>query len=81
LSGLSIHTNDLLALPVGESAQDAGFRRGSVTAQAQDVARRDIFLVEISEQCFARLDVAWPVSPTRDGRRQPVLSFSSTQAF
>ncbi len=29
----------------------------------------------------ARLDIAWPVSPTRDGRREPVLTFGSSQAF
>lgn len=28
-----------------------------------------------------RFDVAWPVSPTRDGGRAPVFSFGSTQAF
>ena len=28
-----------------------------------------------------RLDLAWPVTPTRDGRRQPVVSFGSSQAF
>jgi Omp85 superfamily domain len=28
-----------------------------------------------------RIDVAWPISPTRDGRRQPVFSFGSNQAF
>lgn len=29
----------------------------------------------------ARFDIAWPVSPTRDGRRQAVLTFGSSQAF
>jgi len=29
----------------------------------------------------ARLDVAFPLSPTRDGRREPVFSFGSSQAF
>ncbi len=28
-----------------------------------------------------RIDVAWPLEPTRDGQRQPVLSFGSGQAF
>ncbi len=28
-----------------------------------------------------RADVAWPISPTRDGRREPVLSIGSSQAF
>ncbi len=28
-----------------------------------------------------RLDLAWPVTPTRDGKRQPVFSFGSSQAF
>jgi hypothetical protein len=28
-----------------------------------------------------RMDVAWPISPTRDGRREPVFSFGSSQAF
>ena len=28
-----------------------------------------------------RMDVAWPISPTRDGRREPVLSIGSSQAF
>jgi hypothetical protein len=28
-----------------------------------------------------RADIAWPVSPTRDARRQPVFSFGSSQAF
>lgn len=28
-----------------------------------------------------RIDVAWPISPSRDGRRTPVLSFGSNQAF
>jgi hypothetical protein len=28
-----------------------------------------------------RVDVAWPISPTRDGQREPVFSFGSTQAF
>lgn len=30
---------------------------------------------------IARLDVAWPISPTRDGRRNPFFSFGSSQAF
>ena len=30
---------------------------------------------------LARIDVAWPLSPTRDGRRSPVFSFGSAQAF
>ena len=28
-----------------------------------------------------RIDLAWPIQPTRDGRREPVLSFGSSQAF
>jgi hypothetical protein len=28
-----------------------------------------------------RVDVAWPIAPTRDGRREPVLTFGSSQAF
>jgi hypothetical protein len=28
-----------------------------------------------------RVDMAWPVSPTRNGMRQPVLTFGSSQAF
>jgi hypothetical protein len=28
-----------------------------------------------------RFDVAWPLSPTRDGVREPVFSFGSNQAF
>jgi hypothetical protein len=28
-----------------------------------------------------RVDVAWPISPTRDTRREPVLSIGSSQAF
>ena len=28
-----------------------------------------------------RLDLAWPLNPTRDARRQPVFSFGSSQAF
>ena len=28
-----------------------------------------------------RVDLAWPIAPTRDGRRQPVLSIGSNQAF
>jgi hypothetical protein len=28
-----------------------------------------------------RFDVAWPISPTRDGRREAVFSFGSNQAF
>ena len=28
-----------------------------------------------------RVDVAWPISPTRDARREPVLSIGSSQAF
>lgn len=28
-----------------------------------------------------RVDMAWPVSPTRDGKRDPVLTFGSSQAF
>jgi len=29
----------------------------------------------------ARFDLAFPISPTRDGRREPVFSFGSSQAF
>ena len=29
----------------------------------------------------ARIDVAWPISPSIDGRRDPVFSFGSRQAF
>jgi hypothetical protein len=28
-----------------------------------------------------RADLAWPISPTRDGRREPVLSIGSSKAF
>jgi hypothetical protein len=28
-----------------------------------------------------RIDVAWPVEPTRDGQRNAVLSFGSSQGF
>jgi hypothetical protein len=28
-----------------------------------------------------RFDVAWPITPTRDGKRDPVLTFGSRQAF
>ncbi|HYM81669.1 MAG TPA: BamA/TamA family outer membrane protein [Candidatus Limnocylindria bacterium] len=28
-----------------------------------------------------RFDVAWPIDPSRDGRRDPVFSFGSSQAF
>jgi len=28
-----------------------------------------------------RFDVAWPVTPTRDTRREPVFSIGSSQAF
>ncbi len=28
-----------------------------------------------------RIDLAWPIQPTRGGRRNPVLSFGSSQAF
>lgn len=28
-----------------------------------------------------RIDIAWPIAPTRDGRREPVLTFGSSQAF
>ncbi len=28
-----------------------------------------------------RIDVAWPLSPTRDGQRAPVFSFGTSQAF
>lgn len=28
-----------------------------------------------------RIDVAWPIDPTRDGQRRPVLTFGSSQAF
>ena len=28
-----------------------------------------------------RFDLAWPVNPTRDAKRQPVVSFGSSQAF
>ena len=28
-----------------------------------------------------RMDLAWPIQPTRDGKRQPVFSFGSSQAF
>jgi hemolysin activation/secretion protein len=28
-----------------------------------------------------RLDVAWPISPTRDGSREAVFTFGSSQAF
>jgi hypothetical protein len=28
-----------------------------------------------------RVDVAWPIEPTRDGGRRPVLTFGSSQAF
>jgi hypothetical protein len=34
-----------------------------------------------SQNQVARFDVAFPLSPTRDGRREPVFSFGSSQAF
>lgn len=35
----------------------------------------------ISARQVARIDVAFPLSPSRDGRREPVFSFGSSQAF
>jgi len=34
-----------------------------------------------SQHQVARFDIAYPLSPTRDGRRTPVFSFGSSQAF
>ena len=34
-----------------------------------------------SQSRVLRVDVAWPISPTRDGKREPVFSFGSGQAF
>ena len=38
-------------------------------------------LPRLSPSQILRLDVAWPIVPTRDGRRDPVVSFGSRQAF
>jgi len=38
-------------------------------------------LPRIAPSQILRIDVAWPIQPTRDGRRDPVVSFSSKQAF
>ncbi len=36
---------------------------------------------QISQRQVARIDVAFPLSPSRDGRREPVFLFGSSQAF
>lgn len=38
-------------------------------------------LPRLAPSQILRLDVAWPVAPTRDGRRDPIVSFGSKQAF
>lgn len=40
-----------------------------------------IALPHVSLDDVLRIDIAWPISPTRDGRREPVLTFGSSQAF
>jgi hypothetical protein len=40
-----------------------------------------ISLSRSSHKRVLRADVAWPISPTRDGRGGPVISFGSEQAF
>jgi hypothetical protein len=50
LGGLSIHTHDLLALPVRKPAQDARFRRRGATRQAEDVTGGNILPSEILDQ-------------------------------
>jgi hypothetical protein len=40
-----------------------------------------VALPHSSQNRVMRLDIAFPVSPTRDGNREPVLSFGSSQAF
>jgi hypothetical protein len=38
-------------------------------------------LPRIAPSQVLRIDVAWPISPTRDARRDPIVSFGSKQAF
>lgn len=38
-------------------------------------------LPRVAPSQILRLDVAWPIQPTRDGRRDPVVTFGSKQAF
>lgn len=38
-------------------------------------------LPRLAPSQILRLDVAWPIVPTRDGRRDPVVTFGSKQAF
>lgn len=38
-------------------------------------------LPRLAPSQILRIDVAWPIEPTRDGRRDPVVSFGSKQAF
>lgn len=38
-------------------------------------------LPRLAPSQILRFDVAWPIQPTRDGRRDPVVSFGSKQAF
>ncbi len=38
-------------------------------------------LPHVSIDDLIRIDIAWPIAPTRDGRREPVLTFGSSQAF
>jgi hypothetical protein len=40
-----------------------------------------VALPHSSQNRVMRLDVAFPMSPTRDGNREPVFSFGSSQAF
>ncbi len=40
-----------------------------------------IALPHVSLDDVLRIDIAWPLAPTRDGRREPVLTFGSSQAF
>ncbi len=38
-------------------------------------------LARLAPSQILRIDVAWPIEPTRDGRRDAVVSFGSKQAF
>ncbi len=40
-----------------------------------------IALPRSSQNQVVRFDLAWPIQPTRDGRREAVFSFGSSQAF
>jgi hypothetical protein len=78
------NVRDLFALGIvtfADAAKAGGPGSGGAGLYAAGGAGVRLSFPRWSPAQIVRVDLSWPISPTRDGQRIPVLTFGSSQAF